>query len=75
MSSRKIGSADSDADGFVVKASENFHFRRLITIPHLNKKQFNALRSGGEIKISVEAFEAAKNLYIKVREKNGDNIL
>ena len=76
MPSRKTGSADSNADGFVVTASENFSKRRLTTIHGLNIKQYRALGRGEKVKISVEAYNAEKTLYIKCKEaQNGDNVL
>ena len=68
MPSRTNRSTDSDSDGFVVKASDVFRCRRLITIQGLDKKQFRLLRRGEEVKISKVAYNADKTLYIKVKE-------
>jgi len=54
-------------DDFIeVKASENFKYRRLLSISGLTVRQYRELQSGQKVRISKSAFDAEPQLYERV---------
>jgi len=67
MDKTKISSDRTDPK-IIVKASEKFAKRRLITINGLNYKQYRQLQAGQQIEIKKSTYDLEPNLY---EVKNG----